>query len=298
MNTTLKNRYEFVYLFDVKDGNPNGDPDAGNTPRVDPETGHGLISDVCLKRKVRNFVTIAKGENAPWDIYVKEKAVLNDTHEKAYEAVDGTQKGKKDDDKKRETGEIVEKARGWLCKNFYDIRTFGAVMATEVNAGIVKGPIQLTFSRSVSPILVLEHSITRMAVTNKKDLEKERTMGRKHTIPYGLYRCHGFISAHFSEKTGFSEDDLQLFWQALQNMFDHDRSAARGEMNYRKLVAFKHISDDPNQAKLGTNPAHRLLESVKVECLRAPNEPVRSYEDFKVTVPKSNDFKGIEVIEM
>lgn len=298
MNTTLKNRYEFVYLFDVKDGNPNGDPDAGNTPRVDPETGHGLISDVCLKRKVRNFVTIAKGEKAPWDIYVKEKAVLNDTHEKAYEAVDGTQKGKKDDDKKRETGEIVDKARAWLCKNFYDIRTFGAVMATEVNAGIVKGPIQLTFARSVSPILSLEHSITRMAVTNKKDLEKERTMGRKHTIPYGLYRCHGFISAHFAEKTGFSEDDLQLFWQALQNMFDHDRSAARGEMNYRKLIAFKHISDDPHQAKLGTNPAHRLLESVKVECLRDPNEPVRSYEDFKVTVPKSNDFKGIEVIEM
>lgn len=293
MSEVIKNRYEFVYLFDIQDGNPNGDPDAGNTPRIDPETGHGLISDVCLKRKVRNYVGLAKGDKPPYEIYIKEKAVLNDIHERAYQAVGG----EKGDQKKRESGDIVEKARNWLCKNFYDIRTFGAVMATEVDAGVVKGPIQLTFSRSITPILTLEHSITRMAVTNKKDVEKERTMGRKYTIPYGLYRCHGFVSAFFAEKTGFSEDDLALFWEALRNMFDHDRSAARGEMNFRKLVIFKHVSNDPNQAKLGTNPAHKLLESVKVECLRSSGEAVRSFEDFKITVPKSTDFSGMEVIE-
>lgn len=293
MSEVIKNRYEFVYLFDIQDGNPNGDPDAGNTPRIDPETGHGLISDVCLKRKVRNYVGLAKGDKPPYEIYIKEKAVLNDIHERAYQAVGG----EKGDQKKRESVDIVEKARNWLCKNFYDIRTFGAVMATEVDAGVVKGPIQLTFSRSITPILTLEHSITRMAVTNKKDVEKERTMGRKYTIPYGLYRCHGFVSAFFAEKTGFSEDDLALFWEALRNMFDHDRSAARGEMNFRKLVIFKHVSNDPNQAKLGTNPAHKLLESVKVECLRSSGEAVRSFEDFKITVPKSTDFSGIEVIE-
>lgn len=293
MSEVIKNRYEFVYLFDIQDGNPNGDPDAGNTPRIDPETGHGLISDVCLKRKVRNYVGLAKGDKPPYEIYIKEKAVLNDIHERAYQAVGG----EKGDQKKRESVDIVEKARNWLCKNFYDIRTFGAVMATEVDAGVVKGPIQLTFSRSITPILTLEHSITRMAVTNKKDVEKERTMGRKYTIPYGLYRCHGFVSAFFAEKTGFSEDDLALFWEALRNMFDHDRSAARGEMNFRKLVIFKHVSNDPNQAKLGTNPAHKLLESVKVECLRSSGEAVRSFEDFKITVPKSTDFSGMEVIE-
>ncbi|MCS6985495.1 MAG: type I-C CRISPR-associated protein Cas7/Csd2 [Leptospiraceae bacterium] len=298
MSEIIQNRYEFVYLFDVKDGNPNGDPDAGNTPRVDPETGHGLISDVCLKRKVRNYVAIVKGEKPPFDIYIKEKAVLNDIHEKAYEAIGENPKEKSKEGKEaRRTGEVVEKAREWLCKNFYDIRTFGAVMATEVNAGIVKGPIQLTFARSVVPVISLEHSITRLAVTNKRDRESERTMGRKHTIPYGLYRCHGFVSAHYAEKSGFTESDLELFWEALRNMFDHDRSAARGEMNFRKLVIFKHVSKDPHQAKLGTNPAHVLLESVKVKCLRQDHEPIRSYEDFHVTVPQSSDFKGIEVIE-
>jgi CRISPR-associated protein Csd2 len=253
MNMTINNRYDFVYLFDVKDGNPNGDPDAGNLPRVDAETGRGLVTDVCLKRKVRNYVGLLHGEQPPYEIYVKEKTVLNRTHERAYKEYNLTPESKK----LPKNVEEAKKVTGFMCNNFYDIRTFGAVMTTEVNCGQIRGPVQLTFARSVDPIVASEHSITRMAVTNEKDLEKERTMGRKFTIPYGLYRTHGFISAHLANQTGFSEDDLELLWQALENMFEHDRSAARGEMTARGLYVFKHDS------QLGNAHAHQLFNCVK-----------------------------------
>lgn len=289
----IQNRYDFVYLFDVKDGNPNGDPDAGNQPRIDPETLHGLVTDVSLKRKVRNYVTIAKGAKPPYDIYVKEKGILIETHEKAYEAV-GEDVVKKED-KKRTGGDAVGKAREWMCKNFYDVRTFGAVMALKVNAGVVKGPIQFTFARSLDPIVQLEHSITRMAVATKEEAEKQggdnRTMGRKHTIPYGLYKAHGFISAHFAEDTGFSESDLELFWQALQNMFDHDRSAARGEMTCRGLYVFKHDS------MLGNAPAHKLFDRVSIT-RKDTGEPPRAFSDYTVTVDESNLPNGITLLNL
>jgi CRISPR-associated protein Csd2 len=307
MSNSIQNRYDFVYLFDVKDGNPNGDPDAGNQPRVDPETGNGLVTDVSLKRKVRNYVTIAKGALPPNDIYIKEKAVLIETHEKAYEAIGSKIESSKKDDKdkeKRTGGDQVGKAREWMCKNFYDVRTFGAVMALKVNAGVVKGPIQLTFARSIDPVVNLEHSITRMAVATKAEAEAQdgdnRTMGRKHTISYGLYRAHGFISAHFAGDTGFTEDDLSLFWQSLQNMWDHDRSAARGEMSCRGLYIFKHTGDS-GEAKLGTAPAHKLFDLVTVKRKNGVEVP-RQFSDYEVTIDKSklgagNQFPKIELIE-
>ena len=228
----LSKRYDFVLFFDVKDGNPNGDPDAGNLPRVDAETGNGLVTDVCLKRKVRNYIGLLRKEEPPFDIYVKEKAILNNQNARAYKDL-GIDLSK--DEGKRKGGEKVEEARSWMCNNFYDVRTFGAVMSTGINCGQVRGPVQLTFARSVDPVVASEHSITRMAVATEAEAEKQggdnRTMGRKFTVPYGLYRTHGFVSAPLAKQTGFSQEDLELFWEALQNMFENDRSAARGLMS-------------------------------------------------------------------
>lgn len=286
--TAINNRYEFVYLFDVTNGNPNGDPDAGNLPRLDPETNQGLVTDVCLKRKIRNYVALEKENTQGFEIYLQEKSVLNNQHKKAYEAL-----GVKPDPKK--LPKDVAKAReltAWMCANFFDVRTFGAVMTTEVNAGQVRGPIQLAFATSIDPIVPMEISITRMAVTNEKDLEKERTMGRKHIVPYGLYRVHGFISAKLAEQTGFSEDDLQLLWRSLTNMFEHDRSAARGEMAARKLVVFKHDN------AMGNAPAHKLFDLVKVS--RKDGEdgsPARSFADYEITLDSSLP-EGVTVQEV
>lgn len=278
---SLNHRYDFVLLFDVKDGNPNGDPDAGNLPRLDAETGHGLVTDVCLKRKVRNYVGLTNGEKPPYDIYVKEKAVLIEAHEKAYEGI-GKVDLLKGDDKKRKGGDAVGEARQWMCKNFFDVRTFGAVMSLGVNCGQVRGPVQITFARSVSPVVALEHSITRMAVATKAEAEKQqgdnRTMGRKFTVPYGLYRAHGFVSAHLAKQTGFGEDDLKLLWESLTNMFDHDRSAARGEMSTRGLYVFRH------EGELGDAPAHSLFDLVQVK-QNDPGEAARGFGDFTVTAP-------------
>jgi CRISPR-associated protein Csd2 len=285
---TIQNRYEFVYLFDVANGNPNGDPDAGNLPRLDPETGQGLVTDVCLKRKVRNFVDLSTGGEAPNAIYVQERAVLNQQHEKAYRAVGLPV------DKKRlpKEGDQARALTRWMCDNFYDIRTFGAVMTTEVNCGQVRGPIQMGFARSIDTIVPLEISITRSSVTNEKDAEKERTIGRKHVVPYGLYRAHGFISAHFAERTGFSEEDLKLFWDALINMFDHDRSALRGEMAARKLIVFKHAS------RLGEAPAQQLLEAVTITRANGADGPARNFSDYTVKIDHAKVTQAISVMEL
>ncbi len=275
--TPLDRRYDFVMFFDVQDGNPNGDPDAGNLPRVDAETGMGLITDVCLKRKVRNYVHMIKNAEKPYDIYVKEKAVLIRMHEDAYKSI-GAEELLKSDDKKRKGGDKVDEARKWMCDNYYDIRTFGAVMSLGVNCGQVRGPIQLTFSRSVDPVVAMEHSITRMAVATEAEAEKQggdnRTMGRKFTIPYGLYRVHGFVSAHLAAQTGFSKEDLELFWEALQKMFDHDRSAARGLMTMRSLIIFEHGTP------LGNANATDLFE--KVEHRKIAQGPARKFSDYEL----------------
>ncbi len=281
---TIQNRYDFVLFFDVKDGNPNGDPDAGNLPRIDPETGHGLVTDVCLKRKVRNYVQLDKDLSKGYDIFVKEKAILNNLIAEAHK--DETVEGK-------EKGEKTEAARQVMCRKYYDVRTFGAVMSTGENAGQVRGPVQLTFSRSVDQIVPLEHSITRMAVATEAEAEKQqgdnRTMGRKFTIPYALYRCHGFISAPLASQTGFGEEDLELFWDALKNMFEHDRSAARGQMSTRKLVVFRHDS------KMGNAPAHMLFDLVTAA---AEETPVRSFDQYSVLVPTQENMpQGVTVIE-
>lgn len=289
----ISNRYDFVLLFDVKDGNPNGDPDAGNLPRVDAETGRGLVTDVCLKRKVRNYVGLAKGETPPFEIYVKEKAVLNKTHERAYVGI-GAEDLLKGDEKKRKGGDKVEEARQWMCGNFYDVRTFGAVMSTGVNCGQVRGPVQITFGRSVDPIVASEHSITRMAVTTEKEAENQggdnRTMGRKFTVPYGLYIAHGFVSAHLAEQTGFSDDDMNLLLESLTNMFEHDRSAARGEMTTRGLYVFKHDS------KLGNAQAHSLFERVQVS--RNSEGVARQFGDYTVTVNDNDMPVGVELVKV
>lgn len=285
---TINKRYDFVLFFDIQDGNPNGDPDAGNLPRVDAETGHGLVTDVCLKRKVRNFVGLSKGEQPPYDIYVKEKAVLNSQHERAYKALGVDLSG---DDKKRKGGDNVDKARKWMCENFYDVRTFGAVMSTGVNCGQVRGPIQITFARSVEPVVSLEHCITRMAVTTPEEAEKQggdnRTMGRKFSVPYGLYRAHGFISAPLAEQTGFSEDDLSLFWESLKNMFEHDRSAARGMMATRALIAFEHTS------KMGNASAHELFDRVSVTRAGSESGAARKFGDYVINVKTDNLPTGV-----
>lgn len=279
----LKNRIDFVYIFDVQDGNPNGDPDAGNLPRVDAETGMGLVTDVCLKRKVRNYVQVAKECAAGYDIFIKEKAVLNTLIDTAHE-----------EDSVKNASDKTSAARDVMCKKYFDIRTFGAVMSTGKNAGQVRGPIQFTFARSVDSIAAMEHSITRMAVATEKEAEKQsgdnRTMGRKATVPYGLYVCHGFISANLAKQTGFSEEDLALFWDALKNMFDVDRSAARGLMSAQKLVVFKH------ESVLGNAPANKLFDLVKIEkvCDGAP----RKFDDYKVTIEKNNLPTGVTVEEL
>lgn len=283
MSDPIKNRYEFVLLFDVKDGNPNGDPDAGNLPRIDPETGNGLVTDVCLKRKVRNYVGLTKHEKPPYEIYVKEKAVLTLQQKKAYDALS---------DEEKAGATAAEQAKAWMCKNFFDIRAFGAVMSLkEFNCGQVRGPVQLGFARSKDQIFTGEHSITRMAVATEAEAEKQkgdnRTMGRKFTIPYGLYEVHGFISAPLARQTGFSEDDLKLFWDALMNMFDHDRSAARGEMSPQALVVFKHDSE------LGNAPAQQLFRLVTVDKV-CGDRPPRSFDDYKVTVGEPPE--GVELI--
>ncbi len=284
----ISNRHDFVLLFDVKDGNPNGDPDAGNLPRIDAETGRGLVTDVCLKRKVRNFVGLVKSELPPYEIYVKEKAVLNKTHERAYIAI-GAEDLLKGEDKKRKGGDKVDEARQWMCSNFFDVRTFGAVMSTGVNCGQVRGPVQLTFARSIDPIVSSEHSITRMAVTTEKEAENQsgdnRTMGRKFTVPYGLYMAHGFISANLADQTGFNEDDLTLLWQALSSMFEHDRSAARGLMATRGLYVFKHDS------KLGNAPAHDLFDRVDVK--KIAQGPARQFSDYQVQINEQNMPEGV-----
>lgn len=270
----LKNRIDFVYIFDVQDGNPNGDPDAGNLPRVDAETGKGLVTDVCLKRKVRNYVQVAKELASGYDVFIKEKAVLNTLIDKAY-----------DDDSVKNAKDKTSAARDVMCEKFYDIRAFGAVMSTGKNAGQVRGPIQLTFARSVDSIATAEHSITRMAVATEKEAEKQsgdnRTMGRKATVPYGLYVCHGFVSANLAKQTGFSSEDLDLFFEALKNMFDVDRSAARGLMSAQKLIVFKHDS------VLGNAPANKLFDLVKVQKKQDVATP-RSFSDYEINIEKES----------
>ena len=296
----IKNRIDFVYIFDVQDGNPNGDPDAGNLPRIDAETGMGLVTDVCLKRKVRNYVQTAKGNEEGFDIFIKEKAILNTLIDNAHD--DADVKNAKDK---------TDAARRYMCKNYYDVRTFGAVMSTGKNAGQVRGPIQFTFARSADPIATAEHSITRMAVTTEKEAEEQaknqaakrdteeeaekqggdnRTMGRKATVPYGLYICHGFISANLAKQTGFSEEDLALFWDALRNMFDMDRSAARGLMSAQKLIVFRHASE------LGNAPANKLFDLVKIHknCDGVP----RSFNNYSVIIDKDNVPSNVTVEEL
>lgn len=291
---SIQNRYDFVLLFDVKDGNPNGDPDAGNLPRVDAESGHGLVTDVALKRKVRNFVAIKYAADQDsrdgrgdlpakrFEIYVREKAVLNRQHQRAYAAYDLTPEAKKLPKDEQDARRVT----GWMCRNFFDIRTFGAVMSTEINSGQVRGPVQLTFARSIDPVVSSEHAITRMAVTNEADLEKERTMGRKFTVPYGLYRAHGFISAHLAGQTGFDEEDLDLLWEALNKMFEHDRSAARGEMATRGLYVFKH------EQPLGNAPAHALFERIRVK-RKEGVKVARCFEDYEVKVDEADMPPGV-----
>lgn len=287
---TIQNRYEFVYFFDVTNGNPNGDPDAGNMPRLDPESSKGLVTDVCLKRKIRNYIQITEESSPGYDIYVQEKSVLNQQNQKAYDALKITSESKKLPKDQTKAKEVTD----WMCANFFDVRTFGAVMTTEVNSGQVRGPLQLAFAKSIDPIIPLEISITRMAVTNEKDLEKERTMGRKHIVPYGLYRVHGFVSAKLAEKTGFSEVDLEKVWKALEMMFEHDHSAARGEMVARKLVVFKH------KDALGNMPSHKLFERVTVERVNGEaGTPASGFDDYEIKLDKEGlEGKGVSTIEI
>ncbi|MDB4950126.1 MAG: cas7c [Gemmatimonadetes bacterium] len=285
-------RYDFVLLFDVINGNPNGDPDAGNAPRMDPETGHGLVSDVCLKRKIRNFVSLVKTDAATgtpedgYDIYVKERAILNNQHQLAYTAL-----GLKTD-AKGEKASNADKARQWMCQHFFDVRMFGAVMSTGVNAGQVRGPVQIAFARSEDRISSLEQSITRMAVTTPEEAEKQdggnRTMGRKEIVPYALYRAHGFVSPHLAAQTGFSGDDLELLWMALERMFETDRSAARGEMSTRALYVFEHDS------ALGSAPAHRLFERIAI-ARKDQDRPPRAFSDYAVTVDDASLPAGVHL---
>lgn len=286
MPEPIKNRYEFVILFDVENGNPNGDPDAGNMPRVDPDTGLGLVTDVCLKRKIRNYVETAKEGATGYRIYIKGGVPLNRSDAEAYKELGVTEKDVKE--KKKVDSALDEKIRDWMCANFYDIRTFGAVMTTffkaALNCGQVRGPVQLGFARSVEPVMPQEVTITRVAITTEADAEKKVTeMGRKYIIPYGLYRCEGYVSANLARKTtGFSQDDLELLWQAILNMFEHDRSAARGKMAVRELIVFQH------NCELGCAPAWKLFESVKVERIDKDDPaPARSYGDYRVMVDES-----------
>lgn len=368
-NNPVTNRYDFVMIFDVKDGNPNGDPDAGNLPRIDPETGMGLVTDVCLKRKIRNYMTLISIDKEKFDpnkhdIYVKEKAVLGRAHVEAFQSLnialgeeskkpipenilglledfdlpDGLriEEGETEDiqnlviafdadvkaikeylkeaepDKnvkkfitdslkgvksRKPTAEETEKGRGYMCKRFFDIRTFGGVLSLKSapNCGQVRGPVQFTFGRSVEPIVALEHSITRMAVATEKEAEKQqgdnRTMGRKFTVPYGVYRAHGFISSHLASQTGFDQSDLNLLWEAIENMFEHDHSAARGEMNLRKLIVFKHDS------ALGNAPAHKLFDLVEIKRAGSLDAPARQWADYDVSIDRDKLPKGVTIEE-
>ncbi len=324
MSEPIKNRYEFLYFFDCENGNPNGDPDSGNAPRIDPEDMHGLVSDVALKRRVRNYVQIARGNKAPYCIFVEHATNLNRPIVMAHENTAGGFAPDKSAGKDK-----VKLAREWMCGNFYDVRALGAVMSTGPNAGQVRGPVQFSFARSLHPILPLDASVTRMAVAEdvkgakssadylqwEKDQpeDKLRTMGRKALIPYGLYCANGFISAHLADGTGFCEKDLQLLWDALLNMYDHDRSASKGTMSARKLVVFKHVGKDADpanrerEAMLGCAPAHRLLDLGTAEddgraIVRAwqndPARPPRKFSDFSVAVHKDRAPAGVDVIEM
>jgi len=303
--STLQHRYDFVMFFDVTNGNPNGDPDAGNMPRLDPETGHGLVTDVCLKRKIRNYVELTKDEQPGFEIYVREKAILNQQHARAHEALkpastqgEAAEPGKKPS-KSGAAGneaEAVEAARAWMCQNFYDVRAFGAVMSTGIDCGQVRGPVQLAFARSLDPIVPREVTITRMAVTTEQEAEKQkggnRTMGNKFIVPYALYRVHGFISAPLATKTGFSEEDLDLLWQALQNMFEHDRSASRGEMALRKLLVFKHGD------RLGRASAQKLFGLVKAGRTGDLEAPPRTIADYQITVERQSLPDEVELLEL
>jgi CRISPR-associated protein Csd2 len=314
--TDLANRYDFVYLFDVSNGNPNGDPDAGNLPRLDPETNQGLVTDVSLKRKIRNYTELARGGQRGYAIYVSEGAILNEKHRQAYKAI-RPDKDKVAKEKKLnpQSDEEAMQLRQFMCDNFFDVRTFGAVMSTGINCGQVRGPVQLSFARCIEPVIPLEISITRMAATtldekskredtNEEERREYRTMGRKHIVPYGLYRAHGFVSPKLAERTGFSEQDLMLLWDALTNMFEHDRSAARGEMAARRLIAFKHAS------ALGNASAHALFDRVTVgravgDELRIPGDPrldnvppARRFADYRVEIDREKLPEGVEILDL
>ncbi|CAK0777476.1 CRISPR-associated protein Csd2 [Azospirillaceae bacterium] len=323
MSDVVANRYEFLYLFDCENGNPNGDPDAGNAPRLDPEDMRGLVSDVALKRRVRNYVGIARNNQAPYAIFIEHATNLNRKITMAHEATGGLLGGDKEKGANREK---VKAAGQWMCRTFFDVRCFGAVLSTGPNAGQVRGPVQMAFARSIDPILPLDVSITRMAIAenlkgkstpssadylkdeNEKPEDKLRTMGRKSLIPYGLYCAKGFVSAHLAELTGFTEDDLSLFWQALLGMYDHDRSASKGVMAARKLIVFKHVGTDGNleqrkkQAVLGCAPAHKLLDlgpnSVVDVARKDALKPPRAFSDYAVTVYPERLPSGVEMIEM
>ncbi|MGH4140733.1 type I-C CRISPR-associated protein Cas7/Csd2 [Clostridium sp.] len=283
MSEVINKRYEFVLLFDVENGNPNGDPDAGNMPRIDPETGQGIVTDVCIKRKIRNYVEIAKEDIPGYDIYVKKGEALNSQHKKAYDFL-----GIKTDSKEvAKDKELQKNLTKFMCDNFFDVRTFGAVMSTQVNCGTVRGPVQINFSKSIDPIFQQEVTITRMAVT-KEGEEKKTEMGRKHIVPYGLYRAEGYVSAELARRvTGFTEDDLELLWEALINMFEHDHSAARGKMATRKLIVFEH------ETSLGNAPSHILFDKVKVSNIKSP---ARSIQDYEIVIDKS-EIPGVNIIE-
>lgn len=295
MAEPIKNRYDFVFACDVKNGNPNGDPDAGNLPRIDPETGHGIISDVCIKRKIRNYVDLVKGCSIDdpdvedgelgYKIYVQEGAVLNERNEMAYKHYNLKPVDKKLPKKIEDQRKVTQ----FMCDNFYDIRTFGAVMTTGRNCGQVRGPVQLCFAESVDPVAPLEMSITRMAATEEKENKENKTMGRKQYIPYGLYRIEGFVSAPLAERTGFSQADLDLLWEALMNMFENDRSASRGLMTSRKLVVFKH------ESRLGNAPAEKLFELVHIDRVGPGDKAARSYADYRVVVDEDALPDGVEV---
>ena len=294
IKTELKNRYEFVLLYDIENGNPNGDPDAGNMPRIDPETGFGIVTDVCLKRKIRNYIELLKQDEAGYKIYVKEGVPLNVQHKTAY-IKENISVPQNDKERKsiRNDAEKINRLRVFMCQNFYDVRAFGAVMNTDVPAGIVRGPVQINFSRSIEPIVQQEVTITRVTVT-REDEDKITEMGRKHIVPYALYRVEGYISAKLANDetkgTGFSEEDLELLWDALMNMFEHDHSAARGKMATRKLFVFKHESE------LGNAPAHQLFDLIKVTKKNETNIS-RSYSDYEVFVEKTNLPAGVMLVE-
>ena len=289
MSKILDKRYEFVLFFEVENGNPNGDPDAGNMPRIDPETSHGLVTDVCLKRKVRNYIDLVKGGIFPYDIYVRENAVLNNINLEAYKELGIKPEPKKLPKLPKDDPEAITPTQ-YMCRRFFDIRAFGAVMTTEVNCGQVRGPIQFGFAKSLDPIVPQEVTITRMAVTNEKDAEKERTMGRKHIVPYALYRAEGYVSAPLAEKTEFNDDDLALFWDALLNMFEHDHSAARGRMASRKLIIFEH------ESRLGNAQAHKLFELVSTK-RKDCSAPPRAFADYEIVIDKANKPDGITILE-